>query len=81
MKNLLLYIQFRKSVLSFLLIGYSFQFFTMQTIYIFDISEPHIENLFEIVIRHGCFDTSATIMSTYNYVFYFKMRHCIFQYT
>ena len=53
----------------------------MQAVNIFDIPKPHIQNLFEIVIGHGCFDASATIMPADNHVLHFQVHYRIFQHT
>src|SRR5664279_1458220 len=53
----------------------------MKTVYIFDIPEPHIQYLFEIVVHHRCLYASASIMAANDYMFYFQVYYGIFQNT
>src|SRR5665213_401170 len=81
MQYLLLHIQFGKPVLSFCRIGNGFQFDPVQAVNIFNIPQPHVEDLFEIVVGHGGFDSTAVSYTTNDHVFYPQVHDRVFQYT
>src|SRR5688500_4765345 len=78
-KDLFLYIQLYQPVRFLFFLLNIIQFVTVDAVNIFYISQPHIQYGLEIVIRNGCFYTTASIMPANDNMFYFKMCHCIVQ--
>src|SRR5574338_1331544 len=80
-EDLFLNIQFYQPVFFFFPIVDAVQLSTMDAIHIFDVSEPHVQYGFEIMIGNSSFDSAAAIMPANDHMFYFQMIDGKFQYT
>src|SRR5262245_28678533 len=70
---LFLYVQLYESIRLFFVVINTIELISVNTVYVFDIAKPHIQYRFKISIGSCCFNTSATIMTTNDHMFYFQV--------
>jgi len=74
-------IQFNESVEALFFILNRLEFGMMQSVYVFNIPEPHVQYLLVIVVAHGRFYTTASVMTTNNHVLHFQVNNRVLQHT
>src|SRR5436190_19999921 len=72
-ENLFLYVQLNQPVTFIFCVFNVIKFIAVNAVNIFDIPEPHIQNILVIVVRNGCFNTTTAVMTAYDDMLYFKM--------
>lgn len=78
-QDLLPYIQFSQAISSFFQIPDSFQFFPVETVNIFNMPEPHIQDLLIVMIGHGCANSTTSIMTANDHMFYAQVDNGKFE--
>src|SRR6516225_6711796 len=74
-----MYIEFNQAVCPEFSIPDGFQFIPVKPVDVLDIAQPHIKNLFEVMVTHCGLDAATTVMAADDHMVYFKVTDGILQ--